>query len=86
MMVGALVLRSELWSKVVFGWVEMCGVSLLKSSWERHGFNKRSTPHVSNDNLVSLEAPAGISDPLTDLLRSGARRLIEAAISAEFEE
>ena len=41
---------------------------------------------MSNDNLVSLAAPAGISDPLTDLLRSGARRLIEAAVSAEFEE
>ena len=41
---------------------------------------------MSNDNLGSLAAPAGISDPLTDLLRSGARRLIEAAVSAEFEE
>ena len=39
-----------------------------------------------NDNVVSLAAPAGISVPLTDLLRPGARQLIEAAVSAEFEE
>ena len=41
---------------------------------------------MSNDNVVSLVTPAGISDPLTDLLRCGARQLIEAAVSAEFEE
>ena len=41
---------------------------------------------MSNDSLVSLAAPAGITDPLTDLLRSGAGRLIEAAVSAELEE
>ena len=33
-----------------------------------------------------LAAPASVSDPLTDLLRAGARRLIEAAVSAEFGE
>ena len=34
---GALLLREvdrELWSKVVYGWVETCGASLLKSTWE----------------------------------------------------
>ena len=36
--------------------------------------------------MVSLATPAGDCDPLTDLLRAGARRLIEAAVSAEFEE
>ena len=41
---------------------------------------------MSNDNVVSLAAPAEIGDPLTDLLRVGARRLIESAVSAEFEE
>ena len=41
---------------------------------------------MSNDTVVSLAAPARVSDPLTELLRSGARRLIEAAVSAEFEE
>ena len=41
---------------------------------------------MRNDNVVSLTAPAAVSDPLTDLLRMGARRLIEAAVSAEFEE
>ena len=41
---------------------------------------------MGNDNVVSLAAPAAVSDPLTDLLRAGARRLIEAAVSAEFGE
>ena len=41
---------------------------------------------MSDDKVVSLATPAGISDPLTDLLRSGARRSIEAAVSAEFDE
>ena len=41
---------------------------------------------MSNHNVVSLAAPAGVSDPLTDLMRSDARRLIQAAVSAEFEE
>ena len=41
---------------------------------------------MSNDNVISLAAPAAVSDPLTDLLRMGARRLIEAAVSSEFEE
>ena len=41
---------------------------------------------MSNDTVVSLVAPARVSDPLTEVLRSGARRLIEAAVTAEFEE
>ena len=41
---------------------------------------------MSNDTVVSLAAPAQVSDPLTELLRSGARRLIEVAVSSEFEE
>ena len=41
---------------------------------------------MSNDTVVSRATPAPVSDPLTELLRSGARRLIEAAVRAEFEE
>ena len=41
---------------------------------------------MSNDTVVSLAALAPVSAPLTELLRAGARRLIEAAVSAEFEE
>ena len=42
---------------------------------------------MSNDlTVVSLAAPARVCDPLTELLRTGARRLIEAAVTAEFEE
>ena len=40
---------------------------------------------MANDNVIALESPA-VQDILTDLLRSGARRLIEAAVSAELEE
>ena len=35
---------------------------------------------MSNDTVVSLAAPARVCDPLTELLRSGARRLIEVAL------
>ena len=41
---------------------------------------------MSNDTVVSLAAPAPVPDPLTELVRSGARRLVEAAVQAEFEE
>ena len=41
---------------------------------------------MSSDTVVSLATPAPVCDPLTELLRSGARRLIEAAVRAEFEE
>ena len=41
---------------------------------------------MGNDTVVSLAAPSRVSGPLTELLRSGARRLIEAVVSAEFEE
>ena len=41
---------------------------------------------MSNDIVVWLAAPALVPDPLTELLRSGARRLVEAAVRAEFEE
>ena len=41
---------------------------------------------MSNDTVVSLAAPARVSDPSTGLLRTGARRLVEAAVSAEFDE
>ncbi len=35
---------------------------------------------MSNDKVASLAAPATVSNPLTDLRRAGARRLIEAAV------
>ena len=41
---------------------------------------------MDNDNVVALAAPAAVSDPLTELLRSGARQLIEPAVMAEFED
>ena len=41
---------------------------------------------MGNDKVVSLAAPAVVEDALTELLRTGARRLIEAAVAAEFGE
>ena len=41
---------------------------------------------MSNDTVVLLAVPARVSDPLRELLRSGARRLLEVAVSAEFEQ
>ena len=41
---------------------------------------------MSNDTVVSLVAPALAPDPLTELVQSGERRLVEAAVRAEFEE
>ena len=41
---------------------------------------------MSNDTVVSLGVPARVCDPLTELVRTGARGLIEAAVTAEFEE
>ena len=38
-----------------------------------------------NNNLTSMKSPEVI-DPLTELLRSGARKLLEEAIQAELEE
>ena len=60
-------------------------MSLLKSSCERRFRQEEHTAHEQR-YCVSPAAPARVYDPLTELLRSGARRLIEAAVSAEFEE
>ena len=37
---------------------------------------------MGNDKAVSPAAPAMVEDALTELLRTGARRLIEAAVAA----
>jgi transposase len=40
--------------------------------------------HMSDDTIAKLPGPSGNSpDPLTDVIRSGARKLIEQAIEAE---
>jgi|GEM_PF-452972 len=41
---------------------------------------------MSQDNIIALTGREEISDPLTELLRSGARQLICQAVEAEFEE
>jgi len=41
---------------------------------------------MSKDNVVALSSPEGVEDPLTELLRTGAKRLIQQAIEAELAE
>jgi len=41
---------------------------------------------MSKDNVVAFPSPEGIEDPLTELLRTGAKRLIQQAIEAELAE
>ena len=41
---------------------------------------------MSKGNVVSIQEPSGPRDALTDVLRSGARRLLAEAIEAEVEE
>jgi transposase-like protein len=40
---------------------------------------------MTENNVVSLKSPEEIADPLTDLLRTGARKLLSQAIEAEVE-
>jgi transposase-like protein len=41
---------------------------------------------MSKDNVVAFQSPEGVEDPLTELLRIGAKRLIQQAIEAELAE
>ena len=41
---------------------------------------------MSNDNVVELQQPSKINDPLTEMLRNGAKELIAKAVNAELEE
>ena len=41
---------------------------------------------MSNDNVISLSTPEGRVDPLTELVREGARELIARALEAELAE
>jgi len=41
---------------------------------------------VSKSNVIGLEDRERIIDPLTELLREGAQRLIQQAVGAELEE
>jgi transposase-like protein len=47
--------------------------------------NSKETRHMDNDTLIELSSK-GIDDPLTELLRSGARDLIAQAVNAELVE
>lgn len=41
---------------------------------------------MSKDNVVAFQSPEGFEDPLTELLRTGAKRLIQQAVEAELAE
>ena len=40
---------------------------------------------MNEDRIVSLRRTGAVDDPLTEILRAGARRLIAQAVEAEFE-
>ncbi|MDZ7686673.1 MAG: hypothetical protein U5O39_18285 [Gammaproteobacteria bacterium] len=40
---------------------------------------------MANDTVIDLASPEGI-DPLTELLRSGAKKLIAEAVQAELDD
>src|SRR3954468_21895117 len=46
---------------------------------------RSDTPMTSDSTVVSLHQPEAIDDPLTAILRSGARRLLAQAVEAEAE-
>ena len=41
---------------------------------------------MKKDNVVAFQSPEGVEDPLTELLRTGAKRLIQQAIEAELAQ
>ena len=41
---------------------------------------------MANDTVIDLASPEGSISPLTELLRTGARKLIAEAVQAELEE
>jgi len=41
---------------------------------------------MKQDSVVQFHNPEEVSDPLTELLRDGARRLIQQAVEAELAE
>jgi len=41
---------------------------------------------MTKANVISFKSPEEITDPLTDLLRNGARKLLEEAVNAEVED
>jgi putative transposase len=47
---------------------------------------QRGTPHTNQDTLVQLRAPGAIEDGLTELVRNGAKQLIQQAVEAELAE
>jgi putative transposase len=48
--------------------------------------NQRRYATITKDNVLEFAGRDSISDPLTDLLRSGAQQLINQAVEAELQE
>ena len=51
-----------------------------------HNNSAKGARHMEENTPIEFSKPGTISDPLTELLRTGARRLLEAAIQAELAE
>ena len=47
-----------------------------------HNNSAKETRHMEENTLIGFVKPGTISDPLTELLRMGARKLIEAGIQS----
>jgi hypothetical protein len=49
-------------------------------------FIRKDTHTMSKDNVISIKKPERfIDDPITDILRSGARKLLAEALESEIE-
>ena len=51
-----------------------------------HNNSAKGARHKEENKLIGFVKPRTISDPMTELLRMGARKLSEAAIQAELSE
>jgi hypothetical protein len=63
----------------------------MMTEWDRRrieacqNLSRKRYAMNENSNLFPLRQPGNIDDPLTDILRSGARRLLAQAIDLEAE-
>ncbi len=59
--------------------------ALLKSVLQQIEIGRGDTPHMNKDTVIGFDTPEGV-DPLTELVRVGARQLIAHAVEAEVAE
>lgn len=58
----------------------------LQGTWETETFIRKDTHTMSKDNVIPIKKPERfVDDPITDILRSGARKLLTEALETEIE-